>query len=110
MRAAASPLPSAMPPAATTGMVPAASTTAGTKAKVPRETPWPPPSAPWATRTCAVAHGFLRLGKRLHLTDKQRAGALDLLGMRSDVAKGKHHSRRAAFERHIEHARPFGQT
>ena len=46
--AAASPRPSAMPPAATTGMSPARSSTAKTTDRVPRCPVWPPASLPSA--------------------------------------------------------------
>jgi hypothetical protein len=45
-----------MPPAATTGIDPTASTTAGTSPIVPRVMPeWPPASRPWAMITSAPA-------------------------------------------------------
>ena len=52
-RAAASPRPSPIPPAASTGVPAATSTTAGTKGSVPRPSPCPPASAPCATTTSA---------------------------------------------------------
>ena len=49
-RAAASPRPSTMPPAATTGTwSPTASATWGTSAMVATRPVWPPASVPWAT-------------------------------------------------------------
>ena len=53
--AAASPRPSAIPPAAATGIAPARSTTSGTSTIVPTQPPWPPASPPWATTTSAPA-------------------------------------------------------
>ena len=53
--AAATPRPSAIPPAATTGTAPARSTSSGTSTIVPTQPPWPPASPPWATSTSAPA-------------------------------------------------------
>ena len=53
IKAAARPRPSAMPPAAMTGMFPTASTTAGISGNVDRVPPCPPASVPCATMNCA---------------------------------------------------------
>src|SRR5215218_2864056 len=55
MSAAARPRPSAMPPAANTGVGATASTTAGTSGKVDRSAPCPPASVPCATMMSAPA-------------------------------------------------------
>src|ERR1700749_1009228 len=51
--AAATPRPSVIPPAASTGTGATASTTAGTSGSVDRRLPCPPASVPWATITSA---------------------------------------------------------
>jgi hypothetical protein len=53
IKAAARPRPSAMPPAAMTGIFSTASTTAGTSGNVDRVPPCPPASVPYATMNCA---------------------------------------------------------
>lgn len=53
--AAASPRPSAIPPAAMTGTDPATSTTSGTSTIVETKPAWPPASPPWAMITSAPA-------------------------------------------------------
>jgi hypothetical protein len=107
MSAAANPRPSAIPPAATTGMpAPIASTTSGTSATSPRDTPCPPASPPLGDKNVRAGRGGLS-GKSggLNLTDKDRAGALDPIDERSRVAEGKHDCRRLAFERQVQQFR-----
>jgi hypothetical protein len=53
--AAATPRPSVIPPAASTGTGATASATAGTSGRVDRRLPCPPASVPWATITSAPA-------------------------------------------------------
>ena len=68
--AAASPRPSAMPPAASTGAEPAMSTTAGTNGNVARPPPCPPASEPCATMMSAPTSSALTgLRHRGHLND-----------------------------------------
>ena len=58
--AAATPRPSVIPPAASTGTGATASATAGTSGKVARRLPCPPASVPWATITSAPAAAACR--------------------------------------------------
>jgi hypothetical protein len=51
--AVATPRPSAIPPAASTGVGAARSATTGINGRVARRPPWPPASLPWATITPA---------------------------------------------------------
>src|SRR5215207_2624070 len=91
--AAATPRPSAIPPAATTGTAPARSTSSGTSTIVPSQPPWPPASPPWATSTSAPAasavSGLLAVDDLLDPQAAGRVRAFDQLGDDADVERDR---------------------
>jgi hypothetical protein len=95
--AAASPRPSAMPPAATTGTsrpeAATRSTTAGTSGNVARLAPWPPASLPCATMDVSPLRQHLpRLRDPLHLAYRRNAGRVDAWQERPGIAERQHTS------------------
>ena len=106
-RAAATPRPSAIPPAARTGVGAARSTTTGTKGSVdrPRRAPCPPASVPWATMTSAPSvHGLPGLLKVGDLDDQRRTRLPDESGERAGVAEGQHHGPGPVLQRTLDRA------
>ncbi len=100
-RDAATPRPSAMPPAASTGVGPAMSATTGTNGSVerPRRAPWPPLSVPWTTMTSAPdVQGLASLGQVGDLDHQQRARPPDRLEERGGIAEREHDRRRVELQ------------
>ena len=108
--AAASPLPSAMPPAAATGTGDTASTTAGTSGRVARSAPCPPASVPWATTIWAPFAAASRASFSVWTWQIRTAPAVaDLRREGRDVAEGQHDRARLSFQRDVERGGPLVQ-